>query len=85
MWRPEHRKAAGRRGRRYPSDLSEAVWAIVGPMIPPAKRGGRRREADVREALNAIFYVLSTGCQGAADPPERRGLRSSWPDWRKRF
>jgi transposase len=34
-------------------------WALVEPMIPPAKRGGRRREVNVREVLNAIFYVLS--------------------------
>src|ERR1700691_5775518 len=39
-------------------------------MIPPAKRGGRRREVNVREVLNAIFYVLSTGCQWAALPKD---------------
>lgn len=39
-------------------------------MIPPAKRGGRRREVDVREDLNAIFYVLSTGCQWSALPKD---------------
>src|SRR3954469_2109119 len=45
-------------------------WALVGPAIPPAKRGGRRREVNVREILNAIFYVLSTGCQWAALPKD---------------
>ena len=44
MWKPEHRRAAERRGLRYPSDLTDAEWALVEPMIPPAKRGGRRRE-----------------------------------------
>src|ERR1051326_221369 len=68
MWKPEHRRAAERRGSRYPSDLSEAEWALIEPMIPPAKRGGRRREVNVREVLNAIFYVLSTGCQWQALP-----------------
>src|ERR1041385_3950789 len=68
MWKPEHRRAAERRGLRYPSDLSEAEWALIEPMIPPAKRGGRRREVNVREVLNAIFYVLSTGCQWQALP-----------------
>src|SRR5947207_12766087 len=63
MWKPEHRRAAERRGLRYPSDLTDAEWAQVEPMIPPAKRGGRRREVNIREVLNAIFYVLSTGCQ----------------------
>jgi hypothetical protein len=48
-------RASGRR-------LATAEWALVEPMIPSAKRGGRRREVNVREVLNAIFYVLSTGC-----------------------
>src|SRR4249920_2154847 len=66
MWKPEHRRAAERRGLRYPSDLTDAEWALVEPLIPPAKRGGRRREVNIREVLNAIFYVLSTGCQWQA-------------------
>jgi transposase len=70
MWKPEHRRAADRRGLRYPSDLTDAEWGLVEPMIPPAKRGGRRREVNVREVLNAIFYVLSTGCQWAALPKD---------------
>ena len=70
MWKPEHRRAAERRGLRYPSDLTDAEWALVEPMIPPAKRGGRRREVNVREVLNAIFYVLSTGCQWQALPKD---------------
>src|SRR5215472_5836547 len=43
---------------------------LIEPMIPPAKRGGRRREVNVREVLNAIFYVLSTGCQWQALPKD---------------
>src|SRR6476469_1593385 len=70
MWKPEHRRAAERRGLRYPSDLTDAECALVEPMIPPAKRGGRRREVNVREVLNAIFYVLSTGCQWQALPQD---------------
>ena len=70
MWTPEHRRASDRRGLRYPSDLTNAEWALAEPMIPPAKRGGRRREVNVREVLNAIFYVLSTGCQWQALPKD---------------
>ena len=70
MWKPEHRAAAVRRGLRYPSDLSDAEWALVAPLIPPAKRGGRHREVNVREVLNAICYVLSTGCQWQALPKD---------------
>jgi transposase len=70
MWKPEHRLTADRRNLRYPSDLSDAEWMLVAAMIPPARRGGRRRSVDVREVLNAIFYVLSTGCQWKAMPKD---------------
>ncbi|HUH83762.1 MAG TPA: IS5 family transposase, partial [Stellaceae bacterium] len=70
MWTPEHRRAADRRGLRYPSDLTDEEWALIEPMIPPAKRGGRRREVNVREVLNAICSVLSTGCQWQAVPKD---------------
>ena len=63
MRKPEHRLANGRRGLRYPSDLSDAEWVLVAPLIPPARRGGRSRSINEREDLNAIFYVLATGCQ----------------------
>jgi len=66
MWTPDHRRAAARHGPRYPSDLTDAEWAL----IPPAKRGGRRRSVNLREVLNAIFYVLSTGCQWNALPKD---------------
>ena len=70
MWKPEHRVAADRHGLRYPSDMSDAEWALVAPLIPPARRGGRKRSVDEREVLNAIFYVLATGCQWQALPKD---------------
>jgi transposase len=70
MWTPDHRRAAARHGPRYPSDLTDAEWALVEALIPPAKRGGRRRSVNLREVLNAIFYVLSTGCQWNALPKD---------------
>ena len=70
MWTDEHRRAADRRGLRYPSDLTDAEWELIEPMIPPAKHGGRKRSVDVREVLNGIFYVLSTGCQWNALPSD---------------
>jgi putative transposase len=48
--------------------LTDAEWALVGSLIPPAKRGGQPRTVNVREVLNAIFYVLWTGCQWKALP-----------------
>jgi transposase len=70
MWKPEHRQAAKCRNGRYPSDLTDAEWALVEPLIPPAKRGGRPREVDLRAVLDGIFYVLSTGCQWNAVPSD---------------
>ena len=70
MWTKQHRQAHDRRGLRYPSDLSDAEWAVVAPLIPQAKRGGRPRDVDMREVLNAVFYLLSTGCQWDALPKD---------------
>ena len=70
MWTPGHRKAARREGLRYDSDMTDQEWALVAPLIPPAKRGGRKREVNSREVLNAIFYVLWTGCQWKALPKD---------------
>lgn len=77
-WTAEHRRAADRRGLRYPSDLTAAEWALVQPMIRPAKRGGRPRTVDLREVLNAIFYVLSTGCQWQAMPKDLPLKSTAW-------
>ncbi len=55
----------------YVSDLTDAQWAIVEPMIPPAKqgkRGGRPREVNMREVLNTIFSLHRSGCQGELLP-----------------
>jgi putative transposase len=47
----------------YLTDLTDAQWAILEPLIPPAKHGGRPREVDMREVLNTLFYLNRTGCQ----------------------
>ena len=78
MWKPEHRAAADRRGLRYESDLTDAEWALVAPLIRPAKRGGRPRTVDIREVLNAIFYVLWTGCQWKALPKDLPPRSTVW-------
>lgn len=70
MWKPDHREAAKPLGLRYPSDLTDDEWTLVEPLIPPAKRGGRKREVNLREVLNAVLYVLCTGCQWAALPKD---------------
>ena len=50
------------RRESYTSDLSDAQWRRVRPLIPPALPGGRNRECNMREILNAIFYRLKNGC-----------------------
>jgi putative transposase len=48
---------------RYPTDFADTQWAVLAPLIPAAKAGGRPRTTDMREVVNAIFYVLRGGCQ----------------------
>ena len=78
MWKPEHRAAADRGGLRYPSDMTDPEWALAAPLIRPAKRGGRPRTVDVREVLNAIFYILWTGCQWKALPKDLPPRSTVW-------
>ena len=68
MWTAKNRGRYDRSQLRYPSDLTDDEWTRVEPLISPAKRGGNRRHVDVREVMNGIMYVLSTGCQWRAIP-----------------
>lgn len=70
MWTSENRKRYDRSHLRYPSDLTDEEWALIEPMIPPAKHGGRPRSVNLREIMNGIMYVLSTGCQWRALPTD---------------
>ena len=63
MWTSENRAKYNRDHLRYPSDVTDAEWAQIAPLIPPARRGGRRREVIARDLVNGLMYVLSTGCQ----------------------
>jgi len=70
MWTTENRSRYDRSQLRYPSDLTDEEWAFVEPEIAPAKRGGNRRRVDVREIVNGLMFVLSTGCQWRAIPKD---------------
>jgi putative transposase len=59
----------------YPSDLTDAQWEVLEPLIPPPKPGGRPRRLAMRAVLNAIFYVDRTGCQW-------RYLPKEYPNWK---
>ena len=48
--------------KAYSTDLTDAQWLVIEPLIPKAKPGGRPRTTDMREVLNALWYLLRTGC-----------------------
>jgi transposase len=70
MWTTENRPRYDRDRLRYPSVLTDAEWQHIGPLIPSAKRGGGRRTVKLREVVNGVMYVLSTGCQWRYIPKE---------------
>ena len=70
MWTPANRPRYNRDHLRYPSDLTDEEWAHIEPLIPPAKPGGGKRRVDMREVMNGVMYVLSTGCQWRALPKD---------------
>src|ERR1700751_2598284 len=59
----------------YPSDLTDAQWQLLQPLLPAAKPGGRPRQTDLREVANAIFYLNREGCTW-------RALPHDFPPWR---
>ena len=70
---------------RYPSDLTDDEWALVGPLIPPAKRGGNKRHVDERAIVDGLMYILSTGCQWRALPKDLPPLFGPWNTVFKRY
>jgi len=84
MWRNDNRARYDRSRLRYPSDVTDEEWAVLGPLIPPAKKGGNKRTVDVREIVNGVMYILSTGCQWAALPkdlPARSTVNAYFLRW----
>lgn len=70
MWTTKNRARYNRDHLRYPSDVTEEEWAVLAPLIPPARRGGRKRSVNIREVFNGVLYLLSTGCQWRALPKD---------------
>ena len=62
MWTKAQRETYKQSGSGLPSDLTDAQWDHLQPLIPAAKSGGRPRKTDMRAVMNAIFYLLRTGC-----------------------
>jgi putative transposase len=84
MWTPDNRPRYNRDKLRYPSDVTDDEWSHIEFLIPLAKHGGRDREVDIREVVNGIMYVLSTGCQWRYIPrdlPPRSTLHGYLQRW----
>src|SRR4051812_13147798 len=70
----------------YPTDVTDEQWWLVESLLPPAKGGGRPRTTDLREELDAILYLLRTGCQWRLIPhefPNRATVRSYYDRFRR--
>lgn len=70
---------------RYASDLTDAEWALIADVFPLARRGGRPRGTDLREVVNALFYMARTGCQWRLLPkcfPPRSTVQGYFYAWR---
>ena len=84
MWTNENRARYDRSKLRYPSDLTDNEWALISPLIPPAKRGGNKRTVDERQIVNGLMFILSTGCQWASLPkdlPPRSTVNDYFRRW----
>ena len=66
----QHNKVTASEGMKGVSDLTDEEWSLVAPMIPPARRGGRPRDVNMREIINGLLYLLWTGCQWQALPKD---------------
>jgi putative transposase len=70
----------------YPSDLTDEQWALVEPLIPPAKEGGRERTTDLHEVLNGVFYILVGGVSWRMMPhdlPKWKTVYHYFREWKR--
>jgi len=70
MWSGESRGRQDRSALRSPGDLTDEEWAVIEPSIPVAKKGGAKRTADLRQVVDGLLHVASTGCQWIAIPKD---------------
>lgn len=84
-WTDAARREHARWTPRYASDLKDDEWALIAPFMPPPRKVGRPREVDLREVVNAILYLVSTGCQWRMLPkdfPPVSTVQRYFYDWR---
>jgi putative transposase len=71
--------------QRYPTDLTDRQWDCISPLIPAAKPGGRPRTLDMRAVINAMLYIVVTGCQWRLLPheyPKWQSVYAYFKQWR---
>lgn len=86
-WTETARRDHARRGLRYSSDLTDREWALISPFLPEPRRIGRPRTTDLREVMNAILYLASSGCAWSLLPrdfPPFTTVQRYFYDWRDR-
>ena len=84
-WTDTARRQHMRKGPRYPSDLRDGEWALIDPMFPAARSGGRPRTTCLRAVMDAILYIGSSGCAWAMLPkcfPPVSTVRGYFYAWR---
>jgi putative transposase len=84
-WTEITRAQYRRDGLRYASDTTDAEWGLLAPLLPTPRRVGRPRTVDLRAVVNAILYILATGCQWRALPkdfPPRSTVQYYFYGWR---
>ena len=67
----------------YPTDLTDEQWALLEPLLPAARPGGRPRSVDLREAANALLYLLRTGCPWRHLPHDLPPWGTVWAYFRR--
>ena len=85
MWTEITRPQYERSDRRYASDLSDAEWGLIAPCMPPSKTLGRPRTTALRDVINAILYLLRSGCPWRLLPkdfPPRSTVQRYFARWR---
>lgn len=84
-WTDFTRRQYARRAQRYASDLTDREWSLIAPFMPPPRRLGRPRKTDMREVVNALLYIASTGCQWRMLPkdfPPFSTVQGYFYEWR---
>jgi transposase len=85
MWTEITRRDYERQGGRYASDMTDREWSLIAPFMPRRKATGRPRTTDLRDVMDAIMYMASSGCQWAMLPndfPPPSTVQRYFYDWR---